>query len=136
MNLQVNIESNAAGENPELFASAIRHFLEGVIEINRASIRAGQIGPLYQSGVVYQDEPPDYESIVDALTTYSYGVGDCAHLSAWRVAELREAGENASITIEWNESIYEPDFLLYHVQVRRGDGSIEDPSALLGMHSY
>lgn len=134
MRLVIEFSSIAAEDAPEVVARAVTHLLEGVININRLSLRRGEIPPLYESGVVYQDEPEDYESIVDGATTYRVGVGDCAHLAAWRVAELREAGEHAGITIEWGPSVREPGLRLYHVQVRRKDGSIEDPSVILGMN--
>lgn len=132
MRLDVKI-GTATTEYPELTARAVIHMLEGVVLFNRAAIRSGELGSLYQSGARYQDEPPDYESLVDGVTAQRAGVGDCAHLAAWRVAELQEQGEDARLTIEWSDSIRDPSLRLYHVQVRRGDGSIEDPSAILGM---
>jgi hypothetical protein len=52
------------------------------------------------------------------------------------VAELRvRTGENAKPFISWqiiNSAKY-GNFTLYHIRVKRADGSIEDPSKILGM---
>lgn len=74
------------------------------------------------------------------LPEHDVTVNQCDDLAPWRVAELREAGENATIRLSWKRR---PNgSRLYHVTVRRGDGivqpdgfvgSIECPSALLGM---
>jgi len=54
------------------------------------------------------------------------GVADCKSLACWRAAELRRAGEMAV-------PVHVQDGDIFHVAVRRGNGSLEDPSALLGM---
>jgi hypothetical protein len=57
------------------------------------------------------------------------GWGDCDDLAPWRAAELRVSGEDpharcAVVHVGRNK---------WHIVVRRGDGSYEDPSAALGM---
>lgn len=59
------------------------------------------------------------------------GGADCEDLCAWRVAELRMAGEHGARCIWSTEE--SPGKLLIHIRVRRGDGSIEDPSLASGM---
>lgn len=54
------------------------------------------------------------------------GAADCKSLACWRAAELQRAGEPAS-------PVYVRQGKVFHVFVRRGDGSFEDPSTLLGM---
>jgi len=118
------------------FALLVRNLLENLVTVNRISIRlaarSGKPLPkLYSSSVVYQTEPPGYDSFVDMYHTLRAGHGDCAHLAAWRVAELQEEGEAASLKVEWRVVPERPK--LFHVLVRRGNGTVEDPSRILGM---
>ena len=90
---------------------------------------------LYSSGVRYREEPWNargarIEEFADIPTVYARKWGDCDDLAPIRVAELRAMGEPAKIRISWKTL---PSGRLFHVTVRRGDGSIEDPSKILGM---
>jgi len=121
--------------NPAAFAWVVRLCLAGVVTINRATLRAyrGQIPPLYRAGVRYRSEPPDRDTFADLWRTWKRGHGDCAHLACWRVAELREAGEPATLRVTWRVT---PTRRAFHVVVRRARGrkdDFEDPSRLLGM---
>jgi hypothetical protein len=91
--------------------------------------------PLYQAGVVYKREPECRlengvlrlcEEFLTARCVYARHAGDCDDLGAWRAAELRLAGEKANAYARRSAAGW-------HVVVRRGDGSTEDPSAILGM---
>jgi hypothetical protein len=91
---------------------------------------------LYESGVRYRPEDgrEEWDAIpwvLENWRTKRQG-SDCEDLAAWRAAELRVRGENASCT--W-VAYREPGKLVYHIRVRRGDGSLEDPSVLLGMRA-
>jgi len=110
----------------------VKPILEALVLVNRLFIRAHHVLPLYQSGVRYQQEPADGkpEEFASIPVVLSRGWGDCDDLAPWRVAELQEAGEHATIRITWRRY---GKRRLYHVLVRRGDGRIEDPSKLLGM---
>ena len=110
----------------------IKPILDAVVGINRLFLRTHHVLPLYQSRVRYQQEPPDGkpEEFATIPLILSRGWADCDDLAPWRVAELQEAGENATIRITWRRY---GGRRLYHVLVRRGDGRIEDPSKLLGM---
>jgi hypothetical protein len=56
---------------------------------------------------------------------------NCDNVASWRAAELRELGVNAKPYITWRQR---PDGgYTYHVVTRYPDGTIEDPSLLLGM---
>lgn len=100
--------------------------------VNRITLKADpSIPPLYKAGVVYKREPKGQETFNDVTVIKHFGFGDCAHLAAWRVAELQNAGENATLRIAWK--VTRRGKRLFHVQVRRADGRIEDPSKLLGM---
>lgn len=100
--------------------------------VNRIALRSDpRIPPLYRSGVRYMREPKGRETFRDLYVTLAHKGGDCAHLAAWRVAELQEGGENATLRIQWVTTRRGPR--IFHVLVRRGNGTIEDPSKLLGM---
>lgn len=87
---------------------------------------------LYASGVRYQQEPFGEEEWQDIPYTLKLGYGDCEDLAAWRVAELR-VKFNERADPEVMGRVLPSGMALYHIRVRREDGSIEDPSKLLGM---
>jgi hypothetical protein len=112
---------------------AIKPLLEATVEINQQYLRKHPRTPLlYASGVRYQQEPPglNYEDFAIIPAMLRRGWGDCDDLCPWRISELRNFGENAAVRIKWKRT---GRGKLYHIQVRRADGTIEDPSALLGM---
>ena len=105
--------------------------LAGCSQLRDAAKAGRPLPELYKSGVRYQREAAGKENWQLPSQTLSRGVGDCEDLAAgWRVPELWLAGETTARPVVVKES---PQ--LRHIQVRRADGSIEDPSALLGMRS-
>lgn len=109
--------------------------LEALVSLDRVYLRSHPSTPaLYQAGVRYLRDVDERDqgrpaaelwyTIPDVLRS---GGADCKCLAAWRVSELREAGEAARVYV------VHPAPRLWHIQVRRSDGSIEDPSAILGM---
>lgn len=124
---------NALRARPELYAAFCRNLLESLIGANRETLKTRpDIPPLYQSGVRYRNEPLGYEWFDDILICLGRGWGDCDDLVAWRIAELREQGELAEIHMVWQPGM-QTRTRLFHVLVRRENGEIEDPSAILGM---
>lgn len=111
------------------YAKTVRAILEGMTIAARHEALAA--GALYEQGVVYQTEPRGEESFSTPLLVKERGYGDCADLSLWRVAELRNAGVPAAYDIY----IQHPSRLrrVFHVRVRLPDGRVEDPSVKLGM---
>jgi hypothetical protein len=131
--------------------------LEGLTDLNTWQIlhqnRLAQKGlgapmpSLYGSGVFYREEEPGHEDWIDALGVLQQGFADCEDLAAWRAAELRAAGIEAEPVIKWQwlprevmiRQGYPGDKLpakgvwLVHCCVRFPDGTIEDPSKILGM---
>jgi hypothetical protein len=107
--------------------------LEALALADLIYLRANPKTPrLYESGVVYVREPDDRDNWQDIPRTIALRNGDCEDLCAWRVAELRAAGELAEFELR--------HFLIghatvYHVLVRHADGGIEDPSRALGMNA-
>lgn len=97
-------------------------------------MKRGGIPRLYDSGVRYKREPVCRingrermcEEFVTAPLVVARGVGDCDDLGGYRAAELKLAGEDARAFARRSAAGW-------HVVVRRADGSIEDPSAKLGM---
>jgi hypothetical protein len=106
--------------------------LEALIAADIEYLRACPSAPsLYESGVVYEEEPGERDNWQDIPETIGLGSGDCEDLGCWRIAELRfRAEEHATTLITWREV---GTRTVYHIAVRRADGSIEDPSRLLGM---
>jgi hypothetical protein len=82
---------------------------------------------LYQSGVVYRPEPRGSENWLTVPDLLRLGYGDCEDLASWRCAELRLEGEHAVPCVRRSGR------RTYHAMVCREDGSIEDPSRVLGL---
>lgn len=107
-------------------AVVLSELVGAIARLNARLIAAGNIPPLYQSGVRYRRER-NSENWRDAAEVARAGFGDCEDLAAYRVGELLAQGEPARI------HVYQPAPRLWHVVVRRSDGTIEDPSRNLGM---
>lgn len=115
------------------FATWVKITLDALVDISTAQLLSLRLPSLYSVGV-YRSEPRGTESFVDAETFAKNGFrGDCAHLSVYRCAELRNLGERASCCVRWKPSMRKPGMWIFHVRVRRQNGTIEDPSRILGM---
>ncbi|HEX7273133.1 MAG TPA: hypothetical protein VF420_13380 [Casimicrobiaceae bacterium] len=123
-----------------LTASVCRRLLDATVVLNRILLRLyrmrGRPLPLlYASRVVYRREP-NPNNLVDCVTLYKRGWGDCKHLTAWRLAELAEHGFEAHPLIYWRLDEHGAPFI-YHAELRHGPrnghGPREDPSRFLGM---
>lgn len=121
----------------KLLALAIREALEAVVVIDQLYLRLHNVPSIYESGIRYEEEPvgQPYEDFAAVPVILARGWGDCDDLVCWRIAELRNAGENAKVRLKW-----EFDALrgarMYHVLVRRANGQVEDPSKRLGMGNH
>jgi hypothetical protein len=120
-----------------MLATAIKPLLDATVQINRQYLRDfPQTPSLYTSGVRYRQEPKSLtrrgiEDFAIIPRILQRGFGDCDDLVPYRVSELIERhGEPARIRIIWKRT---PRGKLYHIQVRRADGKVEDPSRILGM---
>ena len=122
MRVSVEIGLQSARE----FARTVRALLEGMMLAARREVQG--LPPLYRSGVKYGTERE--ESFKSPKLVAARGWGDCAHLVLWRVAELRNRGVAARIDV-WIQDLGARR--VFHVRVRLPDGSIEDPSVVLGM---
>jgi len=116
--------------NQEQAAKEVCAVLEIAVDRARREIRSGKVPHLYKSGVKYAKQNPSACAFRTPIDVLERKQGDCKQLVLWRIAELREAGEDAKPRIMW---IADKKGLRAHAQVRRANGTIEDPSALLGM---
>jgi len=111
-------------------ADGLVRALDSLTDESTAEIETGAYPPLYASGVRYQRERGEHwrspARVVSGPDAYG---ADCEDLTAWRVAELRASGADPDA----RPALYPTSKRSYHAVVVRGDGSIEDPSALLGM---
>lgn len=136
-------EVGRATDNPRTLMRLARIGLELTIANNRVTFREfkrkrGRRFPrLYtlarKGRVRYEREREAGEEFADALTVLRRGWGDCDDLICWRIAELREAGENAKVVIYARPRKRKNDPWRMHCQLRRGDGTIEDPSRFMGL---
>lgn len=87
---------------------------------------------IYDSGVVYQEEPLGREDWQDIPSTLMRREGDCEDLASWRAAELCVRHRiDAYPTFIWRTR--PSGVFLYHIQCTYPDGRVEDPSRRLGM---
>lgn len=96
----------------------------------------GQVPRLYESGVFYQtpESPCGGDVWQDIPTLLKRGFGDCKDLACYLAAERCVFDRIYCKPIVRRRWISD-DFALYHVVVMYPDGSIEDPSEVLGMPS-
>jgi len=119
--MRVAVEVEASGP-------ALTGLVEGLVRLNLAIMATHPLPPLYGSGVVYKREPAGSERWQSCDQVFKTRSGDCEDLCAWRVAELRRAGESEAIAV-----VTKVGPRLWHVRVVRANGDIEDPSRILGM---
>jgi hypothetical protein len=105
------------------------------VTLNLYQMQRRRLPPLYQSGVRYEREkcliygrPETCERFLTAEQLLLERVGDCDDLSCYRTSELICSGVDPRARAR----VYRSG-AGYHAIVVRGDGTIEDPSALLGM---
>jgi hypothetical protein len=112
-------------------------WVRALVVTNRFILREFHAPNLFDSGVRYkfQGATDDWQDIARCLATRE---ASCNSLSAWRCAELQEAGEDATPYIQ-SQTVMKPDgsrLDVFHVIVHRGEGAPiewEDPSRTLGM---
>lgn len=77
-------------QDHKLSQQKLLYALEAMVRANQEELKAHpQIPLLYESGVVYQQEPKGHEDWADIPTVLKQRWGDCEDLAAWLVAELR-----------------------------------------------
>lgn len=122
-------------ELPEqALCAMVGHMVEALSMVDQAYIMNRHVPFLYESGVRYSN-PPDTsrkpQPWRDVPLLLLSGHGTCHELCAWRLAELRfKEGRSASPYVTCRHM---NGGTMFHVQVLHDGGSIEDPSAALGM---
>lgn len=109
---------------------ALRILLQALAAMNLDYLRLHpETPPLYASGVRYIREhgTENWETIPVII---KHGGADCEDLASWRVAELLNMGVQAD---HYLRARYEGGILKYHILVQLPDGTLEDPSRILGM---
>lgn len=115
---------------PQVNGPSLTAAVLGLQAENEAWLRSHPNTPrLYESGVRYRREPPGREEWEPIPIVLQKRHGDCEDLASWRAAELRVSGEDEGARVH----VYQSAPTTWHVVVKRGDGSIEDPSRKLGM---
>lgn len=111
-------------------ADHVALMLEGLVQCNMDDLRKHPDLPdLYASGVRYVREERGKNQWLGILEAYAKKACDCEDLAAARVAICRVRLGDARARC-WVKFI-RPG--LWHILVKRGDGTIEDPSKILGM---
>lgn len=102
--------------------------LEGLTALDQQILRENPGLPsLYEAGVSYTAESTSkWRNVLDCIKSKN---GDCEALAPWRAAELRETGEDPGAHV----LVYPSGTSKFHAVVLKSDGTIEDPSVLLGM---
>jgi hypothetical protein len=129
-------------DDAEVVRAQVAYYLNGVVGANRLLMRrhGRRIPHLYRSGVRYQIEPwaAEYQSASNCLEILERGWTECKGASAWLCAWYRERAANEDEARRNDFHIVARDYdldtgrvRLFHVQVSRPDGSIEDPSKVL-----
>lgn len=87
--------------------------------------------PLYEA-VCYQREGAGQEVWQSTAALYLRKVGDCEDLTCARVAERLAVGDACRPGLK--KQVRPNGSILYHVVIGNPDGTVEDPSASLGMN--
>jgi hypothetical protein len=119
-------------------ADVLNASLEAVTRLNESLLNRNEIPPFetqLKRGLQWKPEPPGDEHFDHGLTLAKRKWGDCDDLAPLHAASLRHSGEdpNAEAIVKRTGP------KLWHAVVRRGDGSIDDPSKRAGMgqpHEY
>lgn len=114
-------------------ASDVRHHLEALVRQDVDYLMSHDVPPLYASGVIYRPEPRGREDWDPVPVVLGRGWGDCEDLAAWRAAELRVLGEQHARADAYRSRVRPDGSAVWHAVTVREDGTIEDPSAQLGM---
>lgn len=118
--------------------AALNQALEGLVRVNVAmliaAIRAGRpVPPLYDLGIRYKREPVPREWWQTVADNIVEKTADCEDLASHLSAQYRVAGMLAGIPFPARAVCIRTGPKSYHAIVRMPDGSIQDPSRVLGM---
>lgn len=108
---------------------SVKELLDTLIRIWGRRMRRFPLPPLYGSGIVFRPDPKAgvEERWHSPARTFELGCGDCDQLLLYRGAELVAAGEDASCQCIAQRTAVGTKM---HVRMRRGNGTLEDPSVI------
>jgi hypothetical protein len=110
--------------------AALEAALEDLCAYNAAYLTLQpRLPDIYATSIFYKSEPPGEENWLTYPVLLAIGFGDCEDLACARVAKLRQQGERKAKPYLYNKGS------LWHVMLKRQDGTVEDPSAALGMNA-
>jgi len=127
----MKIEIDVPEGNPAFARYLVRHVLQGLaLGCRPLFVGPHALPPLAQTGVRYQFDP-EYGSGTERFrlppAVLASGSGDCNDLCVYEVARRRAHGLKDSISVADYTGTGQ-----MHAQIRRPDGTIEDPSIALG----
>lgn len=116
-------------------AGDLQYALDATTAWDIEALRARPLPSIYEAGVRYRREPTCRtdgvahvcEEFLTAHEVVARKFGDCDDLGPWLAAQLRLTGDPKA------RAVAKPSAVGFHIVVIRGDGTIEDPSAQLGM---
>ena len=123
---------NVAIPETQVSAPVLNAALESVTRLNEAMLSDKQVPTFTEGlkeGVRWKPEPPGAEHFDHAGVVLARKWGDCDDLAPWQAASLRHTGEDPDAQAVVKRSGPKR----WHAVVRRGDGSIDDPSRAAGM---
>lgn len=123
---------NVAIPEAHVDADVLNAALESVTRLDESMLRNDQVPTLEEGikeGVRWKPEPPGEEHFDHAKKVLQRKWGDCDDLAPWQAASLRHTGEDPQARAVVRKSGPKR----WHAVVRRGDGSIDDPSKRAGM---
>jgi hypothetical protein len=127
------VRINVAIPEAHVDADVLNAALESVTRLNERMLAEGS-APTFEEGLAtrgikWKPEPPGQEHFDHARTVMRRGCGDCDDLAPWQAASLRHTQEDPAA----EAVVYRSGPRRWHAVVRRGDGSIDDPSKRAGM---
>jgi hypothetical protein len=134
--IQVRLAGWGADTPPEQIGAVVEKLVEALALANAFQMRSNGFPALAGVPIRY-DLEGNAELFDDATMVASRRSGDCDDLCAYRLGELWASGEDpgAIARVVWQPDVTGATEIpwQFHVQVQRSDGSVEDPSAELGM---
>jgi hypothetical protein len=119
------------GEKERAYSEfVLSRFLAALTTANFVYLKHTTAPALYSASVCYRAERFPREEWKGIAAVVADGFGDCEDLATYRSAELLAHSAGAHPTFRWRRL---GRLSVYHIVVRHADGSIEDPSLLLGM---
>jgi hypothetical protein len=122
--------------DPDVDRATVATLISALHQIDRAYIARNPETPcVYESGVVYEREPFGGGFWMDVGRVLARGSADCEDLACYRASWLNVRGVDrfATPVILTFDDSERTGIVHFHVVVRRGNGTIEDPSKALGM---